>query len=191
MKPGDIVNNVKRVLTNSWVQWVHEGSIPALTQEGKLQNIVVGNITSHCATCLNLNGCCFVKDKAPMAPLHMGCHCILIERPMIQPYIVCPIEKFTEYLFVENKSGGKKHLFESWGYRIIDSETLASEFRKQANLAYLQGDYVLGNLDQYGQRIGITITIPRKNGAGNVSFLSGWMVYPDGQLFLITPYGGK
>ena len=121
--------------------------------------------------------------------LHYGCQSGVVGELIY--YIVCPIEKFTEYLFVENKSGGKKHLFESWGYRIIDSETLASEFRKQANLAYLQGDYVLGNLDQYGERIGITITIPRKNGAGNVSFLSGWMVYPDGQLFLITPYGGK
>ena len=39
--------------------------------------------------------------------------------------------------------------------------------------------------------LGIAITLPRRNGTGAVSFVSGWMVYPDGKIILTTPYGGK
>ena len=82
-------------------------------------------------------------------------------------------------------------MFEYWGYSIIDCTGLVKEFVKQAKLAYLSGEYRLGGLDQYGQRISIVITLPRKNGTKTVSFVSGWMVYPDGEIILTTPYGGK
>ena len=42
------------------------------------------------------------------------------------------------------------------------------------------------NLD-YEQRISIIITLPKKNGTGEVSFVSGWMVYPNGEIVLTTP----
>lgn len=82
-------------------------------------------------------------------------------------------------------------MFESWGYSIIDSENLVREFARQAKLKYQCGEYSLGNLDAYGQRISIIITLPKKNGMGKVSFVSGWMVYPNGEIVLTTPYGGK
>ena len=104
--------NVKSMLlkyfSHSWVRWVHEGTSPAKTNEQKMLNTIVGILPSHCAACLNLNGCCFTKEKAPRAPLHENCHCKVIEWPMISPFAVCPIEKFTEYRFDKNKSGGKK-----------------------------------------------------------------------------------
>jgi len=31
----------------------------------------------------------------------------------------------------------------------------------------------------------------RKEQTENVSFITGWMVYPNGKIQLITPYGGK
>lgn len=73
----------------------------------------------------------------------------------------------------------------------MDSENLKKEFEKQAKLAYSVGDYELGRLNKYGQRINIIITLKRKNNKNNVSFYSGWMVYPNGKILLITPYGGK
>lgn len=82
-------------------------------------------------------------------------------------------------------------MFDSWGYSIIDSEKLVQEFIKQAKLKYQCGEYNLGNIDAYGQRISIIITLPKKNDGGAVSFESGWMVYPDGEIVLTTPYGGK
>ena len=62
---------------------------------------------------------------------------------------------------------------------------------RQAREKYIIGDYVLGRLDVFGQRIKITIEIPKRTGEGTVSFISGWMVQPKGELKLNTPYGGK
>ncbi|MBO5105593.1 MAG: hypothetical protein J6C29_01700 [Clostridia bacterium] len=43
-------------------------------------------------------------------------------------------------------------------------------------------------LDGNGQRINIIIKIPRKDKIGEVSFATGWMVYPNGKIKLNTPY---
>ena len=68
---------------------------------------------------------------------------------------------------------------------------MQQEFIKQAKLAYSVGDYELGRLDDYGQRISIEIKLKRKDKIGYVTFTSGWMVYPNGRLVLTTPYGDK
>ena len=65
------------------------------------------------------------------------------------------------------------------------------EFEKQALEKYIKGQYTLGKLDQYGQRITITIELQRKDKDETVSFLSGWMVAPDGEIRLTTPLGGR
>ena len=81
-------------------------------------------------------------------------------------------------------------MFESWGYSIIDSQYLQQEFVRQAQLAYSAGEYILGVLDDHGQRINISITLKTATGE-YVTFKSGWMVYPNGRIVLITPFGGK
>ena len=97
--------------------------------------------------------------------------------------------KFTNYIFKEGNS--KKALFESWGYSIIDSQYLKKEIESQAKIAYATGDYILGRLDAFGQRISVQIVLQRPNNKGEVTFLSGWMVYPNGKILLTTPYGGE
>ena len=104
---------------------------------------------------------------------------------------MCPIEKFSEYVFVPSLINDKKQLFELWGYDIMDSQYLQQEFIKQAKLAYSVGEYELGKLDKYGQRINVVIKLKRKNTNEYVSFVSSWMVYPNGKIALTTPYGGK
>lgn len=66
-----------------------------------------------------------------------------------------------------------------------DSEYLKSEYEKQAEEQYLKGNYILGKLDRYGQRI--TITIYLRNG---VKMQSGWLVHPLGLITCTTPLGG-
>ena len=68
---------------------------------------------------------------------------------------------------------------------------LQKEFIKQAKLSYSVGEYELGKLDKYGQRINIKIKLNRLDKKEYVTFLSGWMVYPNGKIILNTPYGGK
>lgn len=86
---------------------------------------------------------------------------------------------------------GKEKLFAEWGYTVDDARWLQAEMERQAREKYLAGEYDLGKLNDKGQRISIRIEIPRKTGDGTVSFVSGWMVYPNGRIQLITPYGGK
>ena len=163
-----------------WVRWVHHS-------EG----------SSHCQECLALDGCLFLESKAPPWPHHPNCHCTLepVDYAMVllSASADSDYSKFDPYLFDPNNcyKHGKNRAFESWGYSISDSPWLKEQFEKQALEKYLSGDYTLGKLDKYGQHISIRIEIPRKDRIGTVSFLSGWMVYPNGKLRLATPYGGK
>ena len=184
-------NYTTKLLSINWVKWVHEGSKPANTSVDKSLNVINALTSKHCAMCLNLNGCCFVKEKCPKQPLHPNCHCYVIDIPSITASANCPIEKFTKYVFISSLIDDKKQLFELWGYDIMDSQYLQQEFIKQAKLAYSVGDYELGLLNDFGQRIKIEITLKKKNKNEYVTFVSGWMVYPDGKIILTTPYGGK
>lgn len=56
---------------------------------------------------------------------------------------------------------------------------------------FKNGNYTIGLLNEYGQRISIRVELPRKNGDGTVSFITGWMVNPNGLIQLNTPFGGK
>ena len=185
----DAKEYTKKMFSTNWVMWAHEKTPPAQTPLEKSLNLLLGTITKHCAICLNLNRCCFVKGKCPKYPLHPSCHCDIIDIPPITAEAECSIEKFTKYIFVNKNS--KKDLFELWGYSIIDSDYLQREFQRQAELSYYIGDYILGNLDPYGQRVSIKIRLKRKNTNDFVTFMSGWMIYPNGRIVLTTPYGGK
>ena len=79
----------------------------------------------------------------------------------------------------------------AWGYTVDDARWLQAEIEKQALEKYIAGDYTLGELNKYGNRMNIRVTISRKDRTGDVSFMTGWMVKPNGKLKLNTPYGGK
>lgn len=101
--------------------------------------------------------------------------------------------KFDPYLF--NTTGtyphNKEKLFNAWGYTVDDAQWLQAEFAQQAREKYLSGNYALGMLNKFGQRINIEIELPRRDKVGIATFISGWMVAPNGRLNLIAPYGGK
>ncbi|MCH5166160.1 MAG: hypothetical protein J1G01_07160 [Clostridiales bacterium] len=132
----------------------------------------------------------FAEGKYPESPLHDNCHCKAEQIDNVTITAECPIEKFTGYIFDAIQNKGKKVLFEHWGFTITDSAFLKSEMEKQAHNAYLAGEYELGKLDSYGQRISIYVTLATKNGK-QISFKTGWMTYPDGKILLTTPFGGK
>ena len=106
---------------------------------------------------------------------------------------VSAYSKFDPYLF--NSKGEYTHrkekLFKSWGYTVADAKWLQNEIEKQGLEKYINGEYELGKLNKEGQRLSITVEIPRKDKEGKVTFVTGWMIYPDGHIRLITPYGGK
>ncbi len=76
-------------------------------------------------------------------------------------------------------------------YTFLLKNVIIRKVEKQALEKYVSGDYMLGKLNQDGQRISIRVEIPRKDKSETVSFVTGWMVYPNGHIQLTTPYGGK
>ena len=163
-----------------WIKWVHRN----LSQ-------------NHCPECLMLDGCWFLRKKAPGWPHHPFCHCVLeniqYDYVLTQSTSDSAYSKFDPYLFnTEGKySHNKEKLFKKWGYTPSDAEWLQNEINRQGLEKYISGNYVLGKLNKNGQRISIRIEIPRKDKTENVSFVTGWMVYPNGHIQLTTPYGGK
>ena len=152
---------------------------------------------NHCPECLKLHECWFEKELTPKWPHHPYCHCILENIPYVNVMYNCTAasaySKFDPYLFdVKGEYGhGKEKMFHSWGYSVADSKYLKEEIEKQGLQKYINGEYTLGKLNEKGQRINITIEIERNDKKGIVSFVSGWMVYPNGHIQLTTPYGGK
>lgn len=163
-----------------WKKWVHRN----LSE-------------NHCGECLKLDNCWFLKTKTPQWPHHLFCHCILDDISysdvLSQSSSECPYAKFNPYLFDPENfyKHGKSEMLESWGYGIQDSLYLKEEIEKQGLEKYKNGDYKLGFLNEYGQRISIRVELPRKNGDGTISFITGWMVRPNGHIQLNTPFGGK
>ena len=165
---------------NDWVKWIHR------------------NLSdNHCLECLMLDNCWFLRNKAPPWPHHPYCHCLLesISHDLVSKNAVAKsnYSKFDPYLF--NPEGkyphNKEKLFNSWGYTIDDAKWLQKEIEEQALQKYVNGEYKLGLLNSYGQRISLRIEIPRKDNGEAVSFTTGWTVLPNGQIKLNTPYGGK
>ncbi|MDE6758134.1 MAG: hypothetical protein K2J89_02505 [Clostridia bacterium] len=177
--------------SDSWIKFVHEGLLPAYTSGEKAKNVVLAAISNHCSICRNINGCCFPKNNMPEYPLHPNCHCFLVDIAKPQMKAECQEEKFTKYIFSSKyETNGKKKLFSDWGYDKIDSRYLTEEFIGQAEEKYCEGEFELGLLNEYGQRISIIIELDCKDEKGKVKFLTGWMVYPNGNIKLTTPYGG-
>ena len=163
-----------------WVQWIHH-------DEGK----------THCQECLMLDICYFSEDRHPPCPHHPFCHSTLelTDDTVVRMNAAAKSDyrKFDPYLF--NTPGtythNKEKLFLTWGYSVEDAAWLQAEIERQALEKYLAGDYQLGKLSNDGQRISIRISIIRRDTGSTVSFITGWMVYPNGKIQLATPYGGK
>lgn len=151
---------------------------------------------NHCEECLMLHECWFENEKTPKWPHHPFCHCVLEDISyndvLTKSSVDSAYSKFDPYLFdIKGEYGhGKDKLFKSWGYSVKDSQYLKSEIERQGLEKYISGEYTLGKLNDKGQRISITIEIERKDKNSTVTFLSGWMVYPNGHIQLTTPYGG-
>lgn len=188
-----------KVFDTTFVQWIHTG-IPNSPDLVRWFMRIWAMLFGHCLRCTALSGCYFANYNMPgnldnaEGLLHPHCHCHIegISNTTLKydVNVVCPIEKFTEYIFADKYAqNGKRELFKLLGFNIEDSYELKKEFEKQAKEKYVLGDYVLKNLDIYGQNIDISIII-NKNGR-RVEFKSGWKVYPEGFLNCNTPMGDK
>ena len=161
------------IFSHIWVKWIHDLAVRK----------------AHCETCIVLDDCWFNKSRMPRIPLHYRCHCAYEVIPRPKPGIAhaqCAIEKFTGYIFNdEYLENGKQQLFKKRGFTINDAEYLKEEFERQAVERYCNGEYNLGKLNKYGQRITIPIYLT-KNGVTTI-LITGWMVRRNGLITNTTP----
>ena len=173
---------------NAWIEWEHFliSNKPELFRE-ILRNLMV--LFGHCLNCTTLDGCYLLNSNRPEQPLHENCDCkkksLNYSKVKTNANAECAIEKFTKYIFTNNKdSKGKNKIFYDLGYSIEDSEYLKNEYCKQALKQYVLGNYKLKNLDRRGQRLAIPTNLK-----GTI-FYSGWMLCPEGKIKNTTPFGG-
>lgn len=176
------------VIYNQWIEWVHFG-VPNKPKwlRGIIRCLLA--ILGHCMVCSAMDGCFLVTNKMPTLPQHIRCDCkkkdISFYKVKMSANAECDIRKFTEYIFNKTKqANGKKEIFIKMGYNIKDSIFLQQEFCNQALHNYLIGNYNLKNLDTHGLRLAIPICLKDKK------FLSGWLLYPEGEIKNTTPFGG-
>ena len=176
------------LIYNGWIEWDHF-LIPNKPEWFReiLRNLMA--FLGHCLNCTALDGCYLLDNDRPEQPLHEYCHCkkndVSFAIVKSKSNAECAIEKFTEYVFKNNKdSKGKNKIFYDLGYSIKDSEYLKNEYCRQALEQYLLGNYKLKNLDRRGQRLAIPIILR------NSKFYSGWMLCPEGKIRNTTPFGG-
>ncbi len=116
-----------------------------------------------------------------------------LENPLVlNARATAPVQKFADYVFRRGATHGKDAVFRELGYAEEHSARLAKMWEEQGAAKFANGEYTLGKLDQYGQRIDIEIEVPGIGSAsGKTSHMrSGWMVQPDGSIKLNTPFSG-
>lgn len=116
----------------------------------------------------------------------------LTPKPMLVSNARSPFGKFSNYIFKDGATHGKDAVFKGLGYNKNHSAQLAQMWQHQASIKFNKGDYRLGKVDQYGQRIDITIDVPGIGSASgkSSSMKSGWMMKDDGTINLNTPFTG-
>ena len=173
---------------NAWIEWEHF-LIPNKPEWFReiLRNLMT--LLGHCLNCTALDGCYLSNSNRPEQPLHENCDCkkksLNYSKVKTNANAECAIEKFTKYIFTNNKdSKGKNKIFYDLGYSIEDSEYLKNEYCKQALKQYVLGNYKLKNLDRRGQRLAIPTNLK------GIIFYSGWMLCPERKIKNTTPFGG-
>lgn len=122
-----------------------------------------------------------------------GCKCQIIQIdnpiPNVTAFAECDINKFAGYVFSDKYKDGKKEIFESWGYSILDSKFLQEEFKKQALEKYCKGEYKFKGIGYRCVKIEIIIELRANNGKIQ-RIKTGWVVESNGLIRLSTPNSG-
>ncbi len=96
--------------------------------------------------------------------------------------------KFSAYVLVPGHRTGKDRVFLGMlGYRPYseeDAHALLTTYVSQARAKLARGEYEIDARDHHGQRYTIEIEIKGR------FVLSGWILRPDGTLWLATPFTG-
>ncbi len=138
-----------------------------------------------CALCVALNRTVFHSRKRPTFT-HPHCKCK--QKPQGKPNVTLdfPTEKITRYLFVKED---KRRMMHSMGYTIEHAKLIYDLISAKVKESFLKVNYVLKQLDIYGQRMGIYIEIDGIDGCIGKKYKChvGCVAYPNAMLKVVSP----
>ncbi len=179
------IENDNLIINQQWIEFNHSG-IPNYPNNLRWFVRVIAVVFGHCLNCTSVSGCQFLEMKSPEYPFHPNCHCekkqIIAPKPIYSAKAFCNINKIENYALT-NKNG-KIGVFKALGFDENDAWYLKSFLEREAVNKYTKGEYELGRLDIYGQRITIMIEFNERK------FKTGWMVHPLGYIKNTTPFCG-
>ena len=182
---SEIFKNLFGLNGNMWVKRKNISSMNIETCNGISNDDELANT---CYVCVALNDTIFKNNNKPDF-FHYRCKCKNIPTTYNSVKLDFPKEKISKYLLSEK---GKLGLMQSMGYSSEDADYLYNTIAENAKKKFYSGEYILGSLNIYGQKVNIELELKGKGLKENQTyrFITGWTAYPNGKLHNNTPFGG-
>ena len=178
-----IINNLFSVKDpNAWVQRTNASKLNIENCGGVAKK---DQETNTCALCVALNKTVFKNSNKPDY-YHPNCRCKNTVYDLKTVTLIFPIEKITQYLFV---NPNKRAMMHSMGYTMQDAKELYGIIENAVKNHFLSADYILKTLNANGQHIEIRFNLQGKNNHSNEVFAchTGCVVWPNGKIRIATP----
>ena len=178
----NIFNNLFGVNDNVWVQ---RQNISQLDLDICKGTAVKDKNTNTCVECVALNKTVFLNNNKPEFT-HPKCKCKNVPYKLKKITLDFSMKKIIEYLFVDPD---KKAMMETMGYLPEDSQEVYDFLSKEVIDSFRQGNYMLQNLDKYGQRFRIFVNlIGKRHRQGQIYKVhAGCVAYPSAKIKIATP----
>ena len=159
---GKVLDWLKQIIKNLFSikgnVWVRRKSTSGLNLENLNGVAQEDSATKTCDLCVALNGTVFKNNNKPNY-YHMFCKCINFVYDYKGAIIDFPYAKVEKYLFVnENKLA----MMKTMGYKTEDIDEVYKLIYNIAKEKFDNGDYVLGDLNEYGQHFRIYFKLKGK-----------------------------
>ncbi len=141
--------------------------------------------TKTCALCVALNDTVFKNNNKPEY-YHPNCKCKTKEYNLKEVKLDFPIEKITNYLFV---NPNKLAMMKTMGYNNEDSIEIHLYLQQLIRKSFQLGKYRLGVLNEKGQHFAISFKLQGKRDHIEKIFncYIGCVAYPNGKIKVATP----
>lgn len=178
-----IKESIEQILgiSDSWLRRIEATNLNLEICNGAAIN---DDETNSCLFCVALNDTIFKSNNMPDY-YHYKCK-VRYQLDEPQAYVDFSIKKITHYLFTEVN---KTKMMKSMGYLIYDAQELYDFLYNEIKKQFLQGNYILTDLNTYGQHFKINVYLNGKRDHLNEKFLCyvGCVAYPFGKIKVATP----
>ncbi len=165
--------------------FIQKISLSSLDLEKCNGEAISDELTNTCEICVALNKTVFKSNNSPTYT-HPHCKCIQIPTTLSSPSLIFDMRKITDYLFIDKS---KSRMIKSMGFYPEDAQFLYDYVSLNVTKEFVNGNYILKNLNKNGQHFQINYNINGKRDHSNETFqcYAGCIAYPNGKIKIATP----